>query len=82
MTLLSSDVRLGLRSLRRRPVFTLLAIATLTIGVGANAAVFRLIDAIFLQPLPLIREPERLVDVSRRLGGDFGALAPVVERPA
>jgi len=72
MTLLSSDVRLGLRSLRRRPVFTLLAIATLTIGVGANAAVFRLIDAIFLQPLPLIREPERLVDVSRRLGGDFG----------
>ena len=71
MSIFGSDLQLAIRTLRRRPGFTLLAILTLTIGVGANTAVFGLINAIFLKPLPLVREPERLVDVSRQAGGDF-----------
>ena len=71
MSLFGSDFRLAVRTLRRRPGFSLLAILTLTIGVGANTAVFGLVDAIFLKPLPLVQAPERLVDVSRQAGGDF-----------
>ena len=66
-----SDLRLAVRTLLRRPAFTLLAVLTLTIGVGANTAVFALINAIFLRPLPLLREPERLVEINRRAGSDF-----------
>jgi predicted permease len=71
MTLLSSDLRLAARGLRRRPAFTALAVLTLTIGVGANTAVFGLINSVFLEPLPLIQNPERLVEINRNLGGDF-----------
>ena len=55
----------------RRPAFTLLAILTLTIGVGANTAVFSLVNGVFLKPVPLVREPEQVVEVNRRAGGDI-----------
>ena len=71
MSVFGSDLRLAARTLRRRLGFSLLAVVTLTIGVGANTAVFGLVNAIFLEPLPLVREPERLVDISRQAGGDF-----------
>jgi predicted permease len=71
MTLLSSDLRLAGRALRRRPAFTALAVLTLTIGVGANTAVFGLINSVFLKPLPLIQNTERLVEINRRVGGDL-----------
>ena len=71
MTLLSSDLRLAARALRRRPAFTALAVLTLTIGVGANTAVFGLINSVFLKPLPLIQNTERLVEINRSLGGDY-----------
>ena len=71
MSHVGSDLRLAVRTLLRRPAFTLLAVLTLTIGVGANTAVFVLINATFLRPLPLLREPERLVEINRRVGNDF-----------
>jgi putative ABC transport system permease protein len=73
-----SDLRLALRALWRRPVFTLLAVITLTIGVGANTAVFGLISAIMLRPLPLIRRPETLVEISRRAGDDYADVSYAV----
>jgi predicted permease len=69
------DFRLALRTLVRRPGFTLLAVVTLTIGVGANTAVFGLVNALLMRPLPLIRDPERLVEISRRAGNDIVAVS-------
>jgi predicted permease len=57
---LTQDVRYGLRLLRRSPVFTTAAIASLALGIGAAAAVFSLADALLLRRLP-VRAPEALV---------------------
>ena len=57
---LSDDVRFGMRQLRRTPAFTLVAAATLALGIGANSAIFALVDATLLRPLPY-GDPERLV---------------------
>ncbi|HEV8234069.1 MAG TPA: ADOP family duplicated permease, partial [Gemmatimonadaceae bacterium] len=57
------DLRFGVRSLSSRPAFTLTVIATLALGIGANAAIFTLVDALLLRPLPVLH-PEQLVIVS------------------
>lgn len=56
------DVRFGLRGLGRAPVFALAAILTLALGIGANAMVFGLIEAMLLRS-PAVREPDNLVAV-------------------
>jgi hypothetical protein len=65
---LLSDLRFALRWLRRSPAFTLVAIASLAIGIGFNTALFTLVDALLFRPLPVER-PDRLVDVFTS-GGD------------
>jgi predicted permease len=57
------DLRYAIRSLKSRPAFTLTVVATLALGIGANAAIFTLVDALVLRPLPA-SHPERLVIVS------------------
>ncbi|HVH71851.1 MAG TPA: ABC transporter permease, partial [Candidatus Dormibacteraeota bacterium] len=57
---LFQDVRFGLRVLRKSPGFTVTAIITIALGIGANTAIFGLVDSAFLRGLPF-REPERLV---------------------
>ena len=56
------DIRYGLRQLRKSPAFTITAIVTLALGVGANTAVFTLVHAVMLKSLP-VAEPSRLVRV-------------------
>ncbi len=66
------DARYGVRTLARTPGFTLAAILTLALGIGANSAIFSVINAVLLQPLPFPRA-DRLVQLERRYPGGFGS---------
>jgi predicted permease len=64
---IARDLRYAVRSLRSRPAFTLTVIAMLALGIGANTAIFTLVDALVLRPLP-VPHPEQLVIVSDPAG--------------
>jgi hypothetical protein len=65
---LSMDLRFAVRSALRHPAFSIVVVATLALGIGANTAMFSLIHAVFLKPLPF-KDPERLVFASTTFNG-------------
>jgi predicted permease len=60
MSILRQDSSYALRSMARRPAFTAVVLGTLALGIGANAAIFSLVNAVLLRPLPFAH-PERIV---------------------
>jgi putative ABC transport system permease protein len=75
MTSILRDVRFGVRLLRRKPGFTAVAVLTLALGIAANSAIFSVIYATYLAPLPY-RDADRLVMVWSQLKGNREAVAP------
>src|SRR5437899_1099450 len=72
---LLQDLRYGLRTMRRSPGFASVAVLSLALGIGANTAIFSLIDVLMLRSLP-VKEPERLVELLTRRGkGHFNAFS-------
>jgi predicted permease len=72
---LGQDIRYGIRTLSRSPGFCLVAVTTLALGIGANTAMFSLLDQIVLRLLP-VKEPERLAMITERgnfYGDSYGA---------
>jgi predicted permease len=66
------DLRVGLRMLRRSPGFSILAILCLTLGIGANAAVFSWIEGILFRPYPLVSHQEQLFALTGTARGESG----------
>src|ERR1700741_125620 len=70
MTTLWQDLRYGARMLIKHKGLTVIAILSLGLGIGANTAIFSLMDAVLLKGLP-VKEPDRLVQFKWLVGGSF-----------
>ena len=70
------DIRFGLRSLLKRPGFTAIAVITLALGIGANSAIFSVVNAVLLRPLPF-KDPNRMMVVWERRANSGRANLPL-----
>jgi hypothetical protein len=67
---IGNDIRQAVRLLRLNPGFAAVAILSLALGIGANTAIFELIDAVLMRTLP-VPEPQQLADVEEIQAGDY-----------
>src|SRR6185295_11613329 len=72
MGTLIQDLRFALRGLAKAPVFTAVAVLSLALGIGANTAIFTLLDQVLLRRLP-VKDPEQLALLTMRGGTHYGS---------
>ncbi len=77
----AQDVRFGWRALRRAPAFAIAAVLTLAFGIGANTAIYSVLHAVVLEPLPYA-QPERIVALGQGSTGEYLALRSRLHRIA
>src|SRR5262245_32856088 len=82
MKSLWQDLRYGARTLLKQPGFALIAIITLALGIGANTAVFGIVNVILWRPLPGIQAPAQLVAFERTEKGELQPLGGSFSYPA
>ncbi len=75
MSTVIQDVRYGLRMLAKNPTFTAVAILTLALGMGANTAIFSVVNTVLLRPLPF-HDPDRIVVVGQEFTGESVEMSP------
>ncbi|HSC28900.1 MAG TPA: ABC transporter permease, partial [Vicinamibacterales bacterium] len=73
--MLAQDLRFGLRMLHRNPGFTAAATIALAIGIGANSAIFSIVHAVLLRPLPFL-EPARILELNETARGGLVTISP------
>src|SRR6476619_2085012 len=78
MDIFLQDIRYGIRGLWKRPWFTAIALIALALGIGANTAIFSLVNAVLVQPLPF-KDPDQLVWMwgNIRQGGNRASVSPL-----
>lgn len=73
------DVKFGWRSLRHSPLFATMATLSLALGIGANASIFSVINAILLRPLPAVQDSSQLATINEKVGAGYAL--PLISFP-